>query len=113
MPVKGMQAGMTMPQDHYYREQIIELFECDEEFLDSLETEELVHAMRVESFEERVYPVDQVERIRVITNLINDLDVNLAGAAVILEMREKMLRMQKRFDRILEILSEELRKSGS
>ncbi len=104
---------MTMHQDHYYRKQIIEMFECDEEFLDTLETEELICATCVESFEERVYPVDQVERIRVITNLIKDLDVNIPGVAVILEMRDNMLRMQQRFDMILEVLSVELRKRGS
>ena len=98
-----------MSQRYYYREQIVELFDCDEEFLDKLEAEELVCPVKVDSEKERVFPEDQVERIRVINNLVRDLEVNLPGAEVILEMRENMMRMQERFDRILQALLEEFR----
>ena len=98
-----------MSQRYYYREQIVELFDCDEEFLDKLEAEELVRPVKVDSEKESVFPEDQVERIRVIHNLVRDLEVNLPGAEVILEMRENMMRMQERFDRILQALLEEFR----
>jgi MerR family transcriptional regulator/heat shock protein HspR len=98
-----------MSQKYYYRRQIVELFDCDEKFLDELEDEELVCPIQVEAEREMVFPEDQVERIRVINNLVRDLEVNLPGAEVILEMRENMMRMQERFDRILQALLEEFK----
>jgi MerR family transcriptional regulator, heat shock protein HspR len=99
----------TMAPSFYYRRQIIEIFECDNTFLDTLEAEDLVHSVEDESEQERVFPPDQVERIRIINNLVRDLEVNLAGVEVILAMRENMIRMQRQFDEILEILVQELK----
>ena len=65
--------------------------------------------MQEESTSERVFPPDQVERIRIIDNLVNDLEVNLAGVEVIMEMRENLIRMQRQFDQILETLVKELK----
>jgi MerR family transcriptional regulator/heat shock protein HspR len=98
-----------MAPDYYYRRQIIEIFECDESFIDRLEAEDLVQSVEAESEPERVFPPDQVERIRIINNLMRELDVNLAGVEVILAMRENMIRMQRQFDEILEILVQELK----
>ena len=98
-----------MAPDYYYRRQIIEIFECDEGFLDRLEAEELVQSVEAESEPERVFPPDQVERIRIINNLMRELEVNLAGVEVILAMRENMIRMQRQFDEILDILVQELK----
>ncbi len=98
-----------MARNYYYRQQIIEIFELDERFLDALEAEDLVHPVQEESTRERVFPLDQVERIRIIHNLVNDLEVNLAGVEVIMEMRENLIRMQRQFDQILETLVKELK----
>jgi MerR family transcriptional regulator/heat shock protein HspR len=100
---------ITMAQDYYYREQIIEIFGFEENFLDELESEKLVICEELESTQERVFPVDQVERIRIIFNLVSELEVNLAGVEVILEMRENMIRMQRQFDQILEAIVKELK----
>jgi MerR family transcriptional regulator/heat shock protein HspR len=94
---------------YYYRKQVIEIFEVDESFLDTLESEDLVHPVQEESTREKVFPPDQVERIRIINNLVNDLEVNLAGVEVIMEMRENLIRMQRQFDQILETLVKELK----
>jgi len=98
-----------MPRDYYYRRQVIEIFEFDESFLDVLEAEDLVHPVHEVSTREKVFPPDQVEKIRIINNLVNDLEVNLAGVEVILEMRENLIRMQRQFDQILESLVKELK----
>jgi MerR family transcriptional regulator/heat shock protein HspR len=98
-----------MTQDFFYRHQIIEIFEMDENFLRRLEDEELVHPVQVESVTENVFPREEVERIRIIHNLVNELDVNLPGVEVILEMRENMIRMQQQFNVILETLIKELK----
>lgn len=102
-----------MSQKLYFKREVVERFECDEEFLDKLEAEELISAVQMENSPEPGFPEDQVERIRIISNLIRDLDVNLPGCAVILEMRENMMRMRERFDRILESLVQALeRRAG-
>jgi MerR family transcriptional regulator, heat shock protein HspR len=98
-----------MTQDFFYRRQIIEIFEMDEGFLRRLEDEELVHPVQVESVPENVFPADEVERIRIIHNLVSELEVNLPGVEVILEMRENMIRMQQQFNVILETLIKQLK----
>jgi MerR family transcriptional regulator, heat shock protein HspR len=99
----------VMAVTYYYRKQVIEIFEVDESFLDILEAEDLVHPVQEESTREKVFPPDQVDRIRIINNLVNDLEVNLAGVEVIMEMRENLIRMQRQFDQILETLVRELK----
>ena len=96
-------------EDYYYRKQVLEIFHCDEVFLDSLEEEDLVRSIEVESLEERVFPPDQVERIRIICTLIEELEVNLPGVEVILGMRENMILMQNQFQEILAALVDELK----
>ena len=98
-----------MAPEYYYRRQIIEIFEFDEGFLDRLEAEDLIHSIEAASEPERVFPPDQVERIRIINNLMQGLEVNLPGVEVIMAMRENMIRMQRQFDEILDILVQELK----
>jgi MerR family transcriptional regulator/heat shock protein HspR len=54
--------------------------------------------------------VDDAERLRLITVLMREMDVNLAGAEVILHMRDDLRAMQRQFDEILHGLVEELRR---
>lgn len=98
-----------MAQEYYFRRQVIEIFGFDEEFLIKLEAEDLVHSVEVESLPEPVYSPEQFDRLRVIRNLMKELEVNLPGVEVILEMRENMIRMQRQFDVILETLVRELK----
>lgn len=98
-----------MAEDYYYRKQVVEIFEFDEDFLDRLEAEDLVHSVELVPGREPVFPIEEVERIRIISNLMRELEVNLPGVEVILGMRENMILMQRQFDRILEILVEELK----
>ena len=98
-----------MGKQYYYRKQIIEILDVEEGFLDQLVAEDLVHPLQDEPGSEGVFPLDQVERVRIIVNLVRELEVNLAGAEVILEMRENMIRMQNQFDEILRMLVSELK----
>ncbi|MFH0823870.1 MAG: chaperone modulator CbpM, partial [Pseudomonadota bacterium] len=91
--------------------EVIEIFKLDEDFLNNLEAEELIETVELPS-SERVFMTDQVERLIVIDNLIRDLNVNVAGCGVILEMRENMVRMQQQFDRVLGILINALRSTS-
>lgn len=47
----------------------------------------------------RLYSPRDVERLRAITRLVDDLGVNLAGVEVIFNMRSKIREMQEEMDR--------------
>lgn len=80
----------------------------DAAFLDALEAEDLIHVERGAEGEMLLSPED-AERVRVVCTLVRELDVNLAGAEVILHMRETMRAMQHQFEDILAALVTELR----
>jgi MerR family transcriptional regulator/heat shock protein HspR len=101
-----------MSPRHYHIHEIIEFIGCDRDFLELVEQEELISSERSLNTGEKLFPEDQVERIRVIKTLMDELEVNLPGVEVIIEMRENMLRMQTMFDQVLEVLSEELKRQS-
>lgn len=53
---------------------------------------------------QRLYSQSDVNRLRQIQRLVNDLGVNLAGAEVILRMNERMRRMEREMDDLREQL---------
>jgi len=58
----------------------------------------------------KLYPLEQVDRVRVAHLLIDEMGVNLEGAEVALNMREQMIAMQRQFNEVLHLLSRELKK---
>jgi MerR family transcriptional regulator/heat shock protein HspR len=48
----------------------------------------------------RLYSLSDINRLRQVQRLINDLGVNLAGAEVILRMGERMRAMEEELDRL-------------
>jgi MerR family transcriptional regulator/heat shock protein HspR len=57
-----------------------------------------------------VLSVDDAERLRVISVLMREMDVNLEGVEVILHMREEVVSMRRQFDEVVRTLVEELKK---
>jgi MerR family transcriptional regulator/heat shock protein HspR len=55
----------------------------------------------------RLYTDDDLERLELILNLTRDLGVNLAGVEVVLNMRDKMMEMQKEFGRFMEMVGKQ------
>jgi len=53
---------------------------------------------------------DEVDRLRMILRLKDDLSVNLPGVDVILEMRRKMIQMRLEVDSILDFIREQVSK---
>jgi MerR family transcriptional regulator/heat shock protein HspR len=96
-------------KEYYDRKELCALFDLEDGFLAELEAEDLVCPMELQGRDERVFPLDQVERVRIIANLVEDMEVNLAGCEVILEMRRNMIEMQRRFDAVVEALVSEVR----
>jgi hypothetical protein len=89
-----------MNQSYYTRTQIIEMLEIEAHYLVLLEQETIVirdaPAGSAGEFSERM-----LERVRVAHNLTHELDVNLAGAAIIVRMREQMQRQRLQVERFL------------
>lgn len=56
----------------------------------------------------RYYTEEDIERLELILNLTRDLGVNLAGVEIILNMREKMNRMQREFENFLGYIRENI-----
>lgn len=79
----------------YSRREIVQLLELDEGFIVSLESEDIIQLDEPEGAPTG-YSEQMLERARVAYNLVSELDVNMAGAAIIVRMREDMssLRMQ-------------------
>ena len=56
----------------------------------------------------RLYTPADLERLEIILNLARDMGVNLAGIEIILNMREKMNRMQEQMEQFLHLLQQEI-----
>lgn len=59
--------------------------------------------------DDRVISADDADKARVARFLVDELEVNLAGAEVIVRMRSEMMAMQRQFGKILETLVAEIR----
>lgn len=80
--------------------------------LEALASEGLIEIKRTLD-EEPVLSIDDVEKARVAHLLMEELDVNFAGAEVIVRMRSEMIAMQRQFGQILEALIAEIRQAAS
>lgn len=80
----------------YSRKQLLEIVETDDGFLTALIREEIVAADAAASTDPDRFSELMLERVRVAQNLVRDLDVNLAGAAIIIRMREELADLQRR-----------------
>ncbi len=92
----------------YTRTEIIKLLEIDDGFVDALEREEII-APDAPASETGEFSDAMLERVRVAYNLVHDLEVNLPGVAIIVQMREEISGLRHR----LEGLLKELKGGGS
>lgn len=56
----------------------------------------------------KVLPSEQLDRLEMIVRLQRDLNINLAGIDVILDMRERMIRMRREVDEILDFIRRQI-----
>jgi MerR family transcriptional regulator/heat shock protein HspR len=82
---------------------VAELFEIHPQTLRLYEREGLLKPSRSDG-NTRLYEDADIERLELILSLTRDLGVNLAGVEIILNMREKMDKMQSEFERFFEYL---------
>ncbi len=91
---------------------VAEMFDVHPQTLRTYEREGLIRPARSQG-NTRLYSDEDVSRIDLILRLTKELGVNLAGVEVILNMRERMERMQREmaetFETMLRTVEEELR----
>ena len=97
-----------MPRKFLRITEVVRICGVDKEFVIRLEKEKVIYPVVRRS--RKLYPLDQVDRVRVARLLIEEMGVNLEGAEVALHMREQMIAMQRQFNEILRLLRRELRK---
>jgi MerR family transcriptional regulator, heat shock protein HspR len=85
----------------YTRTELLAILDCEEGFVLQLEQEEVILPDAQGDGGEDLYSERMLERIRVARNLIQELDVNLAGAAIIVRMREEIAELQRELARLL------------
>jgi len=61
----------------------------------------------------RLYTDSDLERLDVILTLARDMGVNLAGIEIILNMREKMIEMERQMGEFAHVVQEELSRMAS
>jgi len=91
---------------------VAEMFDVHPQTLRTYEREGLIRRARSQG-NTRLYSDEDVSRIDLILRLTKELGVNLAGVEVIMNMRERMERMQREmaetFETMLRTVEEELR----
>lgn len=93
-------------------EEVARLYGVSRDDLERLEREQLIEIKRTLE-DETVVSTEDADKARLVKLLVEELDVNLAGAEVILHMRSDMIAMQRQFGKILETLVSELRQGFS
>lgn len=96
-----------MDKEFWTVTEVMEVFEVDEEFLSDLEEEELLCPVWLEGFSARVFRTEEIEKLKLVKTLVEDMGVNLAGVEIILRMRQTVFDMRRQFDEILDDLARE------
>jgi MerR family transcriptional regulator/heat shock protein HspR len=88
--------------------EVLQLFQVEEGLLRDLEEEEIICPACNEGLPTRLFDVHELEKLRIAKILMEEMDVNLSGVEVILQMRQNMIDMRRQFDAILEDLAIQL-----
>jgi MerR family transcriptional regulator/heat shock protein HspR len=86
---------------------VAEMYEIHPQTLRLYEREGLLKPSRTEG-NTRLYTDEDIERLEFILNLARDLGVNIAGIAIILQMRERMEEMNRQMQGFVEYVRTEM-----
>jgi MerR family transcriptional regulator/heat shock protein HspR len=86
---------------------VAEMYEIHPQTLRLYEREGLLKPSRTEG-NTRLYTDEDLERLEFILNLSRDLGVNIAGIAIILQMRERMEEMNRQMQSFVEYVRTEM-----
>ena len=86
---------------------VAEMYDIHPQTLRLYEREGLLQPSRTEG-NTRLYTDEDLERLEFILNLARDLGVNIAGIAIILQMRERMEEMNRQMQSFVEYVRTEM-----
>ncbi|HLW54315.1 MAG TPA: helix-turn-helix transcriptional regulator [Candidatus Angelobacter sp.] len=86
---------------------VAEMYEIHPQTLRLYEREGLLKPSRTEG-NTRLYTEDDLQRLEFILNLARDLGVNIAGIAIILQMRERMEVMNQQMQEFVRFVQQEV-----
>ncbi len=86
---------------------VAEMYDIHPQTLRLYEREGLLQPSRTEG-NTRLYTDEDLERLEFILNLARDLGVNLAGIAIILQMRERMDEMNRQMQGFVDYVRDEM-----
>jgi MerR family transcriptional regulator/heat shock protein HspR len=86
---------------------VAEMYEIHPQTLRLYEREGLLKPSRTEG-NTRLYTEDDLQRLEFILNLARDLGVNIAGIAIILQMRERMEEMNRQMQEFVRFVQQEV-----
>lgn len=105
--MRGRKRKKSETKRFYHISRVSQMFNLHPQTLRLYEREGLLKPSRSQG-NTRLYTDDDLKQLELILNLIRDLGVNLAGVEVILNMRQKMERMEAEVNELLEYVKREL-----
>ncbi|MFZ2054855.1 MAG: MerR family transcriptional regulator [Candidatus Aminicenantales bacterium] len=104
--MRGRKKGKKEAKSYYHISRVSQMFNLHPQTLRLYEREGLLKPSRSQG-NTRLYTDEDLKRLELILNLIRDLGVNLAGVEVIINMRQKMQRMEAEVNELLEYIKRE------
>ncbi len=88
--------------------EVIEYFELEENLILDLEKEEIVCPTCQDDGQTKVFSNNEMEKLRLVKLLYDEMGVNLPGIDIILRMRQSMIEMRRQFDAVLEDMAKNI-----
>jgi MerR family transcriptional regulator/heat shock protein HspR len=104
--MRGRKRKESEARSFYHISRVSQMFDLHPQTLRLYEKEGLLKPSRSQG-NTRLYTDEDLRQLGLILNLIRELGVNLAGVEVILNMRQKMQRMEAEVNELLEYVKRE------
>ena len=98
-----------MGKEFWTSTEVIEIFKVNASFISKLEDEDIICPTCQAGSPTPLFTAADLEKLRIAKLLMEEMDVNLPGVEVILQMRQNMIAMRRQFDDILEEMTRHLK----
>jgi len=105
--MRGRKRSQGEARQTYHISRVSQMFNLHPQTLRLYEREGLLKPSRSQG-NTRLYTDEDLKQLELILNLIRELGVNLAGVEVILNMRQRMQRMEAEVNELLEYVQREI-----
>ncbi|OGD19621.1 MAG: hypothetical protein A2Y69_03270 [Candidatus Aminicenantes bacterium RBG_13_59_9] len=105
--MRGRKRSKSEARQTYHISRVSQMFNLHPQTLRLYEREGLLKPSRSQG-NTRLYTDEDLKQLELILNLIRELGVNLAGVEVILNMRQRMQRMEAEVNELLEYVQREI-----